>query len=167
MKITIEPNTHKGWSIEWREDHENRNNWMAKKGSAMLFADTPTLLVREIEKNEVVRARLNPPLKILFKGRYDNAFCEAIIHTVCDGTAYLTRQSGKEACKDETVFLSDLKEKENSHRAVAIHDTKSNRAILNKGVALRKKSQELNKKAEALAITVKTVTEADILIAAK
>jgi hypothetical protein len=63
MKITIKPNTHKGWSIEWREDHENRNNWMAKKGAAMLFADTPTLLIRKIDENEVENGGDEPSRK--------------------------------------------------------------------------------------------------------
>ena len=165
MKITIEPNTHKGWSIEWREDHENRNNWMAKKGAAMLFADTPTLLIREIDETEVVRARLNPPLKVLFRGRYDNSFFPAVIHTVCNGTIYVTKKTPTGE-KEESAFISDLKEKDGGSFACIIHDSKKNHAILKRGIALRRRAKELTKQSEILASTVKVVTEADILIAA-
>lgn len=163
MKITLEPNQHKGWSLDWREDHENRNNWVARKGSALLFGDTPKLLLEKIDSAETVRARLKPPIKVLLRGRYDHAFAPAVIHTVCNHECYLTRADGKE----ETVLLCDLKPGDSTLRAIVIHDTKQNHAILKRGIALRHKAHVLTKQAEKLASTVKCVTEADILIAAK
>jgi hypothetical protein len=165
IEIKIDPSEHKGWTLKYAEQHDLEHNWSATKGIGYLFADTPKNLILAIDEREKITVRLKPPIKVLYKGQYDNAFQPADVHTVANNVVYIRGSNGKE----ETTFLDSLRpgNKDQYGCGILIHDCKENRKLLNEGIQLRREAADLTKKAEELVRRVKRVTDADVLIAAK
>lgn len=164
MNIKIEPEEHKGWKLKYSEQHDSKNNWTATKACGYLFAETPKALIAAIDEREELTVRLKKPLKVLYRGQYDNTFTHAEVHAVCKDVVYIRTPKG-----EVMMFLSQLRpgEKQEYGRGIMIHDTKANHRLLQQGIKLRRQASELTKKAEAMVLQVSKVTDADILIAAK
>lgn len=165
LDITFNPPEHKGWKLQYQRQHNSVGCWQAQKGIHTLFVDSPDKLIPAIDERERITVRLKHPIKVLYKGQYDNAFQPAEVHTIANDLVYIRGSNGKE----ETTWLEHLRpgHKDEYGKGLMIHDSKENRRMLETGIKLRREAAELTKKAEELVRRVKRVTDADVLVAAK
>jgi len=161
--ILLEPNEYKGWFLSWAESHDNKNNFRAQKGAAFLFAAQPKELIAKIDEAETVTVKLKKPIKALWRDQYGHSKREVVeIHSLIRDCVYFTLESGEE----RYCWLKDLKPEEKNDRKF-IQCCPHNDRILKKHQKMVDKIRFMNAMNEELLKSLKLVTDADVILAAK
>lgn len=157
--ITITPSEYRGWEMEFNEhaDGFNAPFFNASKGRQRVQASSPKGLIHEIDNAEKLTAKINPPIKCLYRDY--SKWIRINVHTVCGDRFYYSDDKGEQSSE----FFRNL---ESDHRTILM-DTPENVSLINEAVKLNNKAAELTRKAEELKKKWEKLTEAEILIALK
>lgn len=157
--ITITPSEYKGWKMEFDEhaDGHNRQFFFARKGKQFVDAHNLKTLMVVIDKAEKLTVKFKTPIKCMMQlyGKWERLS----VHTICGDTIYWISSEGEQGSE----FLSNLK---NEHRTLYL-DTPENVNRINDTVKIRKKAEDLTRKADDLKKKWIKLTEADLMLAAK
>jgi len=163
-KITITPNNHNGWLLEFCKSHDGKSDYRARNGARHVYAETLDDLIRDCDEADKITVKFRKPILAMRDDGYAPGFKPVSITMVC-GERFVYRDTTGETHEGYLSWLS-LSEN-NRERGKWIFDNAANQKIRSRVKALRVKVSALKDAIEDLNKKLQPITSADLMIAAK
>jgi hypothetical protein len=167
-EITITPATYKGWKLGINPVAHNGEIFNARLGTKVLTADTLQGLLIELRETEKVALKIEPPIAAYKLNDYNKTRTLISIHTVIRDEFYFTEEDEGERRDNLSVLKPKAEINTGTERSgLYIAADEHTEGVYEQLAALQKKMDEIHRKARKLRQTLKPITDAQVLLAAR